>query len=190
MVALTAVTVLAVASPLRAQQRWAVEFRANGALPTQDIGADELNNGIGLEGTVRYNIFPHLAIYAGWDWIHFGTESLAGADADVEETGYAFGARFEHPFKGETGTPAWWLRVGGTWDHVEIEDDAGDIIADSGHGLGWEVGAGLSLAVKEAWTFTPGLRYRSLSHDIRSPAFTSEVDLRYITFEIGVAFAF
>jgi opacity protein-like surface antigen len=183
-----ALAITSMAAPVSAQQPWSFELRVNGDVPTQDIGADELGTGLGFEGTLGYRFLPHLGAYAGWDWIHFNPEaSFAGADMDFEETGYVFGLRFEHPFRGETGGPAWWVRAGGTVDHIEIEDQNGGIIADSGHGLGWEAGAGVAIEVLSGWSFTPGVRYRSLSRDIDVGSVTTPVDLRYVAFELGFA---
>lgn len=189
--ALTTIGALMAVAPARAQtpERWAVELRGNGALPTRDIGSDPLSTGLGLEGTVRYRFLPHLAVYAGWDWTRFGADrSFAGSDMDFEETGYALGLRFEHPVAGSR--TAAWVRAGGTWDHVEVEDTDGEIISDSGHGPGWEVGAGVATPIRGRWSLTPGLRYRSLSRDVEIDQATTSVDLRYLAFEIGVARSF
>lgn len=177
-------------SPAVAQQRFAFELRGGAALPTQDIGSDDLETGFGFEGTLRYRFLPHFGVYAGWDWMHFNPEtSFAGADIDFEETGYAFGVRFEHPF-GEGAPLAGWIRAGGTYDHLELEDAAGDIIADSGHGLGFEAGAGVVLDVGDRLSLTPGVRYRALSRDVEIGTATTEVDLRYVALEVGLVVHF
>jgi hypothetical protein len=174
-------------SEARAQERWAVELRVNGDVPTQDIGDDKLGTGFGSEVTLRYRFLPHLAAYAGWDWIRFTPDdSFMGSDMDFEETGYAFGLRFEHPLTGESG-PAVWVRAGGTYDHVEVENADGDLLANSGHGLGWEAGAGLALGVGRSWSFTPGVRYRALSRDLKVGSVTTDTDLTYFAFEVGFA---
>lgn len=186
-IAFTALAILIQVSPADAQDRWAVELRANGAIATQDVERDEHQSGFGIEGTVRYRFLPHLAAYAGWDWTRFSAaDALGGSDMHLEETGYAFGLRFEHPFREGSGT-AGWLRAGGTYNHLELEDKVGDIGADSGHGLGWEFGAGLAFDVGGRWSLTPGLRYRSISRDLEIGSVTTTVDLQYIAFEFGVA---
>ena len=161
--ALTTIALLTTTIPADAQtpDRWAVELRANGAMATQELQNDPLDTGFGFEATVRYRFLPHLAAYAGWDWIRFqADQSFAGNDMDFEETGYAFGLRFEHPIRGSA--TAGWVRAGGTYDHLEVENTDGDILADSGHGLGWEVGAGVATPLRGGWSITPGVRYRSL----------------------------
>ena len=83
-----------------AQQRWAFELRTGADLSTQDVGTADLGTGFGFEGTFHYRFMPHLAAYAGWDWRVFSPDdAFAGPDSDLDETGYAFGLRFEHPFE-------------------------------------------------------------------------------------------
>lgn len=182
-------SIFVAAAPALAQQPWAVEVRGGVAFPTADLGDDELDTGVGFEGTIRYNVMPHLAAYAGWDWMHFGADGAGGAsDVDVEATGYAFGLRFEHPFSGETDYgPAYWVRAGLIVDHIEIENQEGDLIADTEHGLGWEVGAGVAIGVGENGSLTPGIRYRSLSRDLEFDGGEVPVDLRYVAAELGFA---
>lgn len=189
-----AVAVLVIPPEVAAQQRWAFEIRTGAEVSTRDVERGEVGTGFGLDGTLRFRFSPHLGAYAGWDWVRFSpTDSFAGPDTDLEQTGYAFGLRFEHPFEGEDPAVeglAYWLRAGGIYDHVEVEDADGDIIADSGHGLGWEAGLGLAYWITDRWSFTPGVRFRSLSRDIEVGAGTTELDLQYVGFEIGVARAF
>jgi hypothetical protein len=186
-IALTTLALAVGAEAATAQEeRWAIELRVNAAVPTQDVQDSELGGGLGAEATLGYRFMPHLAAYAGWDWIHFGpSASFAGPDMDFEETGYAFGLRFEHPLA-QSGL-AGWVRGGGIYDHIEIEDDNGDVVADSGHGLGWEAALGLAVPMGTAWSLTPGVRFRSLSRDIEMGNVTTPVDLRYLAVVIGFA---
>ncbi|MGD2068618.1 MAG: outer membrane beta-barrel protein [Gemmatimonadota bacterium] len=188
-IASSALVALLAASPVRAQDRWSFELRAGGAMPGEDFGSGDLQYAaFGFEGTVRYRLAEHLAAYAGWDWLHFDAdEEFALSDAEFEETGYVFGLRFEHPFRGESGGPGAWVRLGGTWDHIEVENEAGEIVSDSGHGLGWEMAGGLALGLGDRWILTPGLRYRSLSRDVTWTQATVPVDLDYLALEIGFA---
>lgn len=191
-VAFTVAAALLHTAPLTAQDRWGFEARAGAAVPTADLGDAELGVGVGFEATLSYRFLDHLSAYAGWDWVHFTSDdsSSLGTDLDVEETGYAFGLRFEHPLRGEAGGPAAWVRAGGTWDHIEVEDDEGRLVGDSDHGLGWEVGAGVAVALGETWKLTPGIRYRALGADLEEGEATTSVDLQYLTFGIGVSRSF
>jgi hypothetical protein len=106
---------------------------------------------------------------------------------DVEDTGYAFGLRFEHPLTART---AYWARLGGTANHIELEDAGGDIVFDSGHGVGWEAGGGVTVPVGDRLTLTPGVRYRALSRDVEIGGVTAPVRLRYVAVGMGVAYHF
>jgi hypothetical protein len=187
----TTAVLMTFALPLNAQERWAVEFSGGAAVPTGDLGDLDLNAGLAFGGTVSVKVMPHLGIYGGWDWVHFSADETGpGGEVDVEETGYVLGLRFEHPFRGEEGLPKFRLQAGGTYKHIELEDEEGELIADSGHGLGWELGAGLVLPLGERWTATPGFRFRSLSRDLDFGAGGQSVDLRYVTFDVGFAWRF
>ena len=187
--AVAAACLVLAAASADAQSTWSLDVRAGPAFPVQDLGAAELETGFGLEGTIAYRFAPHLAAYGGWDYHTFGTED--GTDTDVDETGYAFGLRFEHPFSGETGSgPALRLRAGGTYNHIEVENADGDSVADSGHGLGWEAGAGVTFAIGESVRLSPGVRYRALSRDLTIDEVTTDVDLRYLAAEVGVTWSF
>ncbi len=171
---------------LVAQDVWSLEVRGGTAFPTQDFGVDELDTGVGFEGTVAYRFMPHLELYGGWDWYHFqADEALTLVDVDVEETGYAFGLRFEHPIE-MLGAPAIWLRAGGTYNHIEIEDHD-DTTADSGHGLGFELGAGIALQLSDGWYLTPGARFRALTREFVVEGSEVDVDLTYFALEVGVS---
>lgn len=182
MIALALALPLLAATSAQAQNPWSFELGGGSAFATQDLGGADLGLGLGFEATVGYRFLPHLAAYAGWDWVHFAIDEDVAAD-DVEETGYAFGLRFEHPL------PAPWpmvrVRAGGTYDHVEIEDDDGELVADSDHTLGWDAGLGVIIPIGTTWEITPGARYRALSADIEAGDVTNTVDLTYVMVELG-----
>lgn len=184
----TAMALLAGAGTAGAQSRWSVEVTGGAAFPTQKLGDADLGTGVGLELIGRYRIMPHLAIYAGWDYHHFQFDRpVAGSDMDVEDTGYAFGLRFEHPLASRT---AYWVRIGGTANHLELENGDGDIVFDSGHGIGWEAGGGVTMPVGRRLTLTPGVRYRTLSRDLEIGGVRAPADLRYVTIGMGIAYQF
>lgn len=192
MMTATALCFLLVTAPAEAQSRWSLEFQGNAAVPTSEPAVDDLGTGVGFGGEVSFHLYQHLSAYAGWDWTHFTSdESFAGSDMDFEETGYVFGLRWEHPLQGEVGRGmAGWVRAGGTAKHVEVEDDEGNLVSDSGHGLGWEAAAGLSLPLGSSWRLTPGVRYTALSHDLEVESVSTEFDLNYVALEVGVRWSF
>lgn len=179
------------ASPAEAQdRRWGVEVRGGAAFPIQDIGADELGTGVALEGTFSYSFTPQVGAYAGWGWAHFNPEtSFAGADIDFEKTGYVFGLGFERPLS-ESAPVTGWLRLGGSVAHLELEDAEGDIVVDSGHGLGFDAAAGVAFALGDRWSLTPGVRYSLLSRDLEIGPVTTNVELEYVAVDVGLAWSF
>ena len=172
----------------QAQDRLSLEISGGGAFPTQDFGEADLGADFGLEAALAYRFLPRVSGYAGWGWHHFAPdEPFAGADVDVEETGYTFGLRFARPFG---ALPLrYFVQAGGTYDHIELEDDD-EITADSDHGLGWEVGAGVMLPFGNKWHLVPGVRYRSLSRDIDMNGASTEADLSYFTVRVGLSRSF
>lgn len=187
--ALVAGALLLLPRPAEAQRRFDLGMQAGIAITTSDFGDAALGTGSGFEAAVSYRFLRHLAVYAGWDWHRWSTESgvatFAGTDVDVEETGYAFGLRFEHPL-GAEGSPALVIRGGGTLNHTEIENQNGDVIGDSGHGLGYEIGAGVALPFGVRWRLIPGVRVRSLSRDLAMGSAVTPVRLTYV--EPGIRF--
>ncbi len=175
-----------------AQDKWTVEFRPNLNFVTKDLGSADLNTGFGTEVAVGYRFMEHLGAYAGWGWNKFKSDNasfISTGDADFEVTGYTFGLQFIHPI----GTSEKWsylIRVGGIYNHIEVEDDAGDVVADSGHGLGWELGAGMQLDLGSNWNLRPQIGYRWLSRELDLSNTSTNVDLNYISFGLGIAKSF
>jgi hypothetical protein len=169
-----------------AQGRWGIDIRGSVAFPTQELGKADLNTGFGIEPTVHYRFMPHLGAYLGWGWHRFTTDNMvATAEMDVEETGYSFGLQFVHPIQGTS--LSYFVRGGGVYNHIELENDEGNITADSGHGLGWQAEAGLAIPISEYWNIMPGVRYRALGREIDIENVKTEVDLNYVS--VGVSFS-
>jgi hypothetical protein len=178
---------LLAAAPQLAAQRASFDVRAAVAVPTSKLAGTELQTGFGAGFTLAYRVQPHVHVYGGWDWMHFAADqSFAGANMDFEETGYTFGLRFEHPFR-PTSPLAFRIEGGGTYKHNEIENSAGDLVVNSGHGFGFEGGLGLLVPMNGSWGVTPTLRYRSLSRDYTVASSTSEGVLKYLALEVGMS---
>jgi hypothetical protein len=185
-----ALVLIAAPATAQAQDRWRFEIRGGAAFPTEELGNASLGTGFGFEGTVGYRIQPHLSVYAGWDWHRFTADaSFAGSNNDFEETGYAVGLQFEHPIA-RSEAVAFQLRAGGTYNHLELENTAGDPVTDSGHGLGWEGGAGLAFRLGGGWQITPGVRFRSLARDLTVGSVTTPANLRYLAVDVGFSRSF
>ncbi|PQJ26964.1 hypothetical protein BSZ35_18780 [Salinibacter sp. 10B] len=177
---------LLISTPTVAQDRFGVELRVGPEFATQDLGNANLNTGFGSEVVFSYRFLSHLGAYGGWGYGRMSADgnSFAGTDIDVEETGYTFGLQFIHPIR--TSRYGYFLRAGGIYNHIEVENTDGDITADSGHGFGWQIGAGPVITLGQNWQLMPGLRYRSLSRDIEIGGLNTDVDLTYFTAGVGI----
>lgn len=183
-----ALVALVCAVPAQAQSRGLVELRGGAALPTQDLGDANLNTGGGFGLTVGYRFMPHVLAYGGWDWFALATDGpFEGLNVDVVNTGYAFGLQFQHPM---VRSVEGWVRAGALYDHLELEDDEGDIIGDSGHELGWEAGGGLSIPIGNRFAMTPGVRYRTFSGEVDAGPGAVEFDMSYVALEVGISYFF
>jgi hypothetical protein len=174
-----------IASVSHAQEPWSVELLPGAAFPVDELDGADVSTGAGADVTIGYRVMPHVSLYGGWGWRRFTSDlPFAGPDVDVEETGYLFGARFEHPV-GAEGSPEIVIRLGGTYNHLEVESEDGDMVSDSGHGLGFEVGAGLSFRLGDRWRMTPGMRFRSTDREFDEGGRVIPARLRYVTLEVG-----
>lgn len=181
---LIAIVMVCVSQLTFAQDRWSFEFRPGVNFASKKLGGTNLDTGFGLEGSFAYRFMPHLAVYAGWSWNRFGSDSkVNGTSLDFEETGYSYGLQFIHPI-GDSKVNIL-ARAGGLANHIEVEK-GDDIIADSGHGFGWQLEGGLAIPVGERWKLMPSIRYRSLSRDLTIETITESVDLNYFSAGLGL----
>ena len=186
---ISAVILLLISSAVIAQKKWSVELRPGVNFATAKLADADLKTGFGFEGAFAYKFMPHLAAYAGWSWNKFAAnKSFAGNNVDFEETGYSFGLQFIHPIK--KSKISYMIKGGGTYNHIETENSEGKIINDTGHGLGWQVGGGMTILIGKRWLLIPEVRYRSLSRDIKIGDGTTPVDLNYISTGIGISYSF
>ena len=181
---LTSVFFVVAPSTAQAQERWSLELLPGVAFATEDVGQAEVDFGVGADATIGYRVMPHVSLYGGWGWREFGADTpFAGTDIDITETGYLFGLRFEHPM-GADNSPELVVRLGGTYNHLEVEDGGG-IVIDSGHGLGFEVGAGVAFRLGERWHVTPGVRFRSTKREFDVQGVTIPAPLRYVAVDVA-----
>ena len=171
-----------------AQSRWSAELSGDAAFPTRALAGADLKTGGGFGVNVRYRFQPHLAAYGGWEWhLQQSSELQPGETLDLNDAGYTFGLRFEHPLVART---AGWVRAGGLANHIEIENAKGEIVNDTGHGLGWEVGAGFTVPLGVRLGLTPGVRYRTLSRDVNVDGATRGSTLSYVSTGVGLVYTF
>lgn len=180
--ALAFLTGAAVAS---ARSRWSLEPSGGSAFATAKVGGADLSRGFGVGLAAGYRFLPHLSVYGGLDWHRFSVDQ--SPSGDLEDNGYMFGLRFEHPLFARV---SYWARAGGIANHIELEDETGAQAWDSGHDLGWEVGGGFSVPVSQRLKLTPGVRFRSLSRDVDVGGAMTPTDLRYVVVGTGIVYTF
>lgn len=169
--------------------RFSFELGLGPSFPTQNLGGADLNTGVGFEGIFHYRFMPHMGTYAGWGWNKFSADnSFAGNNMDFEETGYVFGLEFKHPIG--TSNYAYYLRAGGLYNHIEAEDDDGNITDDTGHGLGWQLAGGIDVPLGGKWSLTPGVKFNALNREFDDGEITRDLDLRYLTARVGILWQF
>jgi hypothetical protein len=169
-----------------AQGKLNATFRPSFNFPVKDLDSTTLKEGGGFEVTISYRFIPRLAAYAGWGRNTFKPGGSNNSVAHFGETGYRFGLQFIQPLSSESKLNIL-LSAGGVVNHIETENDAGDIIDDTGHGLGWEAEAALSVPLNKRWQIIPGIRYHALSRDKTNGAVTESVDLNYVSVGVGVS---
>lgn len=166
------------------EKRFGIELSGGGSMTTNKLDESTLNPGFGFEGILHYRILSHTGVYAGWGWNRFGAEeSFAGDQVCFEETGYVFGLQYKHPF-GDSPLQ-YYLRAGGLYNHIETENSEGDVINDTGHGLGWQLAGGIDVPMGKNWSFTPGIKFNALSRDAEFEGITREMNHNYISLRIG-----
>jgi hypothetical protein len=156
-------------------------LRSGVNFPVKNLGNTKLEMGLSFEATLAYAFTQNIAAYAGWGLNAFDEKR---EDDDLrmhfEETGYTFGLHYKHAF-----TPGsnynYMLGAGGIYNHIETENTHGNIINDSGHGIGWQMEAGLSIQISERAQLIPSIRYRELSRVITTEGITATTDLNYFS---------
>lgn len=166
-------------------KRFGFELASGASFATSKLNDASLSTGGGIEGIFHYRFMPHTGIYAGWGWNRFSSDnSFAGKNIDFEETGYVIGLQFKHPVGNSPFS--YYFRGAGLYNHIEIENEEGDIIKDSGHGMGWQVAGGIDLNLGKNWSLTPGVKFNSLIRDIEIEGISKELNLNYVSFRVGI----
>jgi opacity protein-like surface antigen len=167
------------------EKRFAFEISGGPSFPTSEF-VEGVKIGFGFEGTFQYRFLPHTSVYGGWGWNWLSTE-LANSDnnMDYEETGYVLGLDFRHPI-GDSRM-AYYLRAGALYNHIETENEEGDIINDTKHGPGFQLAGGLDFNLGKNWSLTPGLKFNYLSRETEYEGTPTQLDYQYISVRIGIA---
>lgn len=167
------------------EKRFGFEINAGASFPTNDIVGTKLKAGPGFEGLFHYRFMEHFGVYAGWGWNKLSADqSFAGSDVCFEETGYIVGLQFAHPI---ADLPiSYYLRGAGLYNHIEIENAEGDIVEDTGHGLGFQLAGGINIDIGNNWTLNPGVKFNALSRDSNYESKSRMLDYRYLSLRIGI----
>ena len=164
--------------------RFGIELTGGASFATQQLGGNDLNTGAGFEGILHYRFMPHTGLYAGWGWNRFAADE----NFDYEETGYIMGVQFKHPIG--NSPIAYYLRAGALYNHIEVENDKGDIIGDTGHGWGWQAAGGVDIPLGSGWSLAPGVKFNSLSRELDEDGVKTNLNLSYFSARLGVVKVF
>jgi len=167
------------------EKRFGVELNGEVSFVSSDLAGASLNTGLGYEVILQYRFMPFTSVYGGWGYSHFNAnESFAGNDIDFEQTGYILGLQFKHPI-GKSPV-SYFVRAGALYCHIETENNDGDIISDTGHGIGWQAAAGIEVALGKNWSLAPGLKYNWLSGETDFEGANYQLDHRYVAARLGI----
>lgn len=166
-------------------ERFSAEVNSGISIATTKLSGITAYPGLNFEGLVHYHLVPQFGIYGGWGWNHFGVgKSFIGTDGSFEETGYILGVQYKQSFR--NSPISGYLRLAGLYNHIETENSDGDIISDTGHGFGYQIGAGVEIPLGEKWSLTPGLKFNHLKKNSKFDGMLKEINHNYISLRIGL----
>ena len=117
-------------------------------------------------------------------WNHFRPNiHLRVWTSPLEETGYIFGLQFKQNLPGSP--VSCFVRGAGLYNHLETENSDGNVISDSGHGLGWQVAGGFDIPLSTKWSITPGVKFNTLRRDTEYEGISHELNHRYVSVRVG-----
>jgi hypothetical protein len=183
--ALTMLTIISLVSEAQEKdRRFGFEINGGPSFATNKF-ADGLRMGFGTEGLFHYRFMPHTGIYAGWGANWLTTENLSSElNRDYEETGYVLGLQFKHPAWGSRAS--FLVRAGMIYSHIEVENDNGEILEDTGHGAGLQLAAGMDFKLGSSWSLTPFVKYHSLNRPLNSEEGPADSRFSYLSVRVGI----
>ena len=162
---LSAVAAVAFAAPAHAQlpnlTPFSFEVRGGLVFPTGDFGESEedvgeITSGYTVGANATFHFSPLLGVYAGYTYNRFGVEGLE--DLDVNDQGFNAGLRLAVPTPLIPIDP--YLKGGVVYNTLGFTFDGDDEdFIDSDNSLGFEVGAGVGIALGPKLSFTPQVTY-------------------------------
>jgi opacity protein-like surface antigen len=165
-------------------KRFAFELSGGPSFATSEFAVG-LKPGFGTDGTFHYSFLPKFGVYAGWGANWISSENIdSDLNRDYEETGYMLGLQFKQPVG--TSRSAFFLRAGALYSHIEVENDNGDILEDTGHGFGVQLAAGVEFDLGSSWSISPVVKHNFLSRDHNG----ADTDFNYLTVRVGIKKSF
>ncbi len=162
-------------------------FEVNGGLSLSACTPGETitNAGGGAEALLHYRFTKHLGLYGGWGYNAFRNDyAPAGHRCDFEETGYIIGLQYKRLL--EFSNSSVFVRGGFQYKHIEIEDPTGELLFDTTHGPGWQVGCGIDIPMSEKWSLLSEVKYNALPERKGHTTITSIPDRSYFSLRVGV----
>lgn len=164
--------------------RFGLELNLGRSFATKRIDNIRLRSGYGFEGILHYSFVPPLGVYGGWTWNSFAADPMSDTEVCYEETGYVLGINYR--IHTNIKRISYYLRAGGLYNHVETEHPDGRIIADTKHGLGFQAAGGIDIFLGGNWSLTPGIKFNSLSRNVKSIDVSTGIDYQYLSARIGI----
>lgn len=166
-------------------KKFGVELNGGPTYALHELGGADLHFGLGYEVIFQYSFTKHIGIYTGWGYTNFSAKDSSTSPFDCfDETGYVLGLQFQHPIG--SNPISFFVRGGGLVNHLEVEDENGDLIVDTKHGLGWQLAGGVEIPLGSNWSITPGVKFNSLSRTSETEDSTIKFDLDYLSIRLGI----
>jgi opacity protein-like surface antigen len=163
----------------------AVEGRVDAAFPMGRFG-DVAGTGVGFGAGASIGLTPGVGVYGTYSHTRFGAGVGSSETPDATDSGFSVGVTAALP--GATPNVSPWVGGGLVFHQLELGGSGAGIEED----LGFEVGAGVAIAVAPNVRLTPGIGYRSYSASV--PALggltARDVNVQYLTLGVGLNIAF
>ncbi|NER15734.1 outer membrane beta-barrel protein [Spongiivirga citrea] len=173
------VFVLLLYQTIDAQEKWGLQFRPGMNFATEDLDILDSQVGFGFEISWSYKFEEHFGLYTGWSWNTFRATEIDRNRNDLDISSFTFGLDYSHLIN-KTNL-SYFARFGGIYNKVKLEDTNSDILSESDYGLGWEISAGIEIALgSSTWYLRPQMGFRSLSRDLIIENLNSEIKLNHI----------
>jgi len=186
---------LAAPAPLAAQLPGAlsVEARLGGAFATGDFAASgrafEAGSGYAASVNGRLGLFPGLEFYVGYERAQMPCDACAATQLDdtLVDDGIGAGAILELPLDLPGLSP--WVRAGLVRRQLRISG-FGETMA-SKPGIGFDLGAGITLPLSGPIKLTPGVRYLNYPAEFDFQLLPDRsIDVSHFGVDVGLAYQF